>query len=67
MLKFVIFSITLLALGASDISAMRRENLKREIAPYAILVAAAIFTALFSFTVGGSAIGETSRLFGGAW
>jgi len=67
MIKFIIFSIVMLTLGVTDISVMSRANLKREIVPYAILAAAAMFVAFFSFTAGRSAIGGAERLFGGAW
>jgi len=66
MLKFVIFIITLLALSVADVSAMRRARLNREIAPYAILAAAAGVAALLAFTDNVSLMGGALRLFGDA-
>ena len=42
MLKLSIFCAAVLALGATDIVRMRRENLKREMIPYVIIAAAAV-------------------------
>ena len=65
MLKLTIFSITLLALGSADIAAMRREKLNREIAPYAIVAAAAGFAAVLNFLDVGSIMSGVERILGG--
>ena len=62
MLKFLTFIIILLTLSARDISAMRRERLRREIVPYAILAAAAGIVALLSFAEDTSIMGGMLRL-----